>query len=677
LQESTVLDIENLFAVDQQLRKFEGDIRARYGMFEKTRNAIDRYEGLDSFAQGYKWCGVHVWEDGSVTCWEWVPDVKAELFFFNVFSADDCEPRKFEARDFGKWELHIPARSDGTCAIQHLNELKLIIETHDNERIERISPWAKYVRQQSGDSIMKWFFWNPPQHLQEVIIPKPDRLRLYEAHVGIASDRYEVATYKHFTSNVLPRIRDLGYNSLLLMAVVEHPCYASFGQQTTNYFAPSSRFGTPDELKDLIATAHSMGIYVIMDVMHGEASANVEDGLNKLNGADGGFFVEGGNGGKHDTRKFDFTKWETLRFLLSQLRFYLDEFKVDGFRFRELTGMVYLDNSAVRPSSDDYSRYFGPQINMEATAYLMLMNDLLHKFYPDVLTIAEEHSGFPGITRPVNEGGIGFDYKMAVEIPDKWMKMICETRDEDWSLNYIQKFLTNQRPGEKRIVYVENHEQVLLHNIDRITLSRKLIGELPMLGSSETPIELERGLSLYKMVRLLTHVFSGRGIVNFIGNEFGHPDWVELPAPTNGDNFKFARRRFQLADDEQLRYKYLNRFDIALNKLEEKFGWLKSNEAKVTRVHESDKVLAFERSGLVFIFNFHPTNSYNNYRIPVRKDGSYHILLDSDERFFNGGDRNQRNMAYHTTSGRFEGCDQSIMLPTCCRTCLLLRRNHS
>nr|XP_002126483.1 1,4-alpha-glucan-branching enzyme-like isoform X1 [Ciona intestinalis] len=638
------------------------EIYQRYGMFEKTKMAIESVEGLERFTQGHKEFGIMMTDNGGVRCMEWVPDVKA-VYLKGEFS--NCwELRKFEARNFGKWELYIPPCYDGSCPIQHLSELKLVIETHDNQRLERISPWAKYVVQRGDDATFKWLFWNTPRNQIQKYTQrpsKPDRLRIYEAHIGIASDRYEVSSYRHFTRQVLPRIRDLGYNTLLLMALVEHPYYPSFGYQVTNYFAASSRYGTTAELKELIDTAHAMGIYVIMDIMHGESSKNILDGLNMFDGTEGGFFKQGkeGTNQEHNTRVFDYSKWETVRFLLSQLRFYLDEFQIDGFRFCGVTEMVYRDMETGRRMTDEYEQYFGTHMNLEAISYLMLMNDMLHKFYPEVTTIAEEMSGLPCITRLVSEGGLGFDYKMAMDIPEKWMKLISNTRDEDWCMEYIQNFLTNQRPGEKRIAYVENHEQ---NEASLMTLSRNLIGNSPMSETEQLTISLDRGLSLYKMIRLLTHAFTGQGYMNFIGNEFGHPDWVELPSPANNDSYKFARRQLYLADNDQLRYKYLKRYDTAINKLEQNFAWLKSNQSVVTRKHEDDKVFVFERAGLIFVFNFHPTKSYKNYKIPVQNGGSYNIVLDSDEKFFGGKNRNQQQTNFNTQNGYYENCNNSTMV---------------
>uniref|UniRef100_H2YVI8 1,4-alpha-glucan branching enzyme n=2 Tax=Ciona savignyi TaxID=51511 RepID=H2YVI8_CIOSA len=674
MQQWGVPSIENLFRDYPQLRMHEADIRARYGMFEKTKMAIEREEGLNRFTHGYKDFGVVMMEDGRVRCMEWIPNARA-VYLKGEFNNWNIIP--YREVGFGKWELFIPASRDGSCSVRHCSELKIVIETKDNQTIERISPWAKYVVQCDHNQGFKWKFWNPPSSQRFQITHtrprKPDRLRIYEAHIGIASERCEISTYRYFTSNILPRIRDQGYNSLLLMAVVEHSYYPSWGYQVTNYFSASSRYGTPEEFKELVDTAHGMGIYVMLDVMHGEASKNVLDGLNMFDGTDACYFDDGPQGfnNQHDTRVFDYKKWETLRFLMSQLRYYVNEFRVDGFRFNGLSTMIFHEPS--KYGCRDYQHYFGRQMRTEGLAYLMLMNDMLHNFYPNLITIAEDVQGMSALSRPVREGGLGFDYILCKDAANVWAKLFNEMRDEEWNMHFIRQMLKENQNADKKIVFTENHEQ---NEVGRMTLSRKLIGDSPMSESQQMTPQLDRGLSLYKMSRLFTHAFAGQGFLNFIGNEFGHPDWVELPSPSNNDNYQFARRQFHLADNQQMRYKYLNRFDRAVNKTEERFGWLKSNQAVVTRTHEGDKVMVFERAGLIFIFNFHPTKSYPDYKIPVRQCGSYKILLDTDDNCFGGHSRNQANVEFHSKNEHFENSPNSMMIYLPSRSGLVLAQSN-
>ncbi|XP_078483401.1 1,4-alpha-glucan-branching enzyme [Ciona intestinalis] len=395
------------------------------------------------------------------------------------------------------------------------------------------------------------------------------------------------------------------------------------------------------------------------------------DGLNMFDGTEACFFEEGARGfnNEHDTRIFDYKKWETLRFLMSQLRYYVNEYHVDGFRFNGISSMIFNDPSKYGMYGSAQSQYFGMQMKTDGLAYIMLMNDMLHNFYPNVITITEDVPNMPALCRPVSEGGLGFDYRLSKDAANVWAKLFNDTRDEDWNMHFIRQIIRENRVEEKRIMFTELHEQ---NEVGRMTMSRKLIGDSSMSESQQLTPCLDRGLSLYKMTRLFTHAFAGQGFLNFIGNEFGHPDWVELPSRSNNDSYQLARRQFHLADNQQFRYKFLNRFDRAMNKTEERYGWLKSNQAIVTRAQESDKVFVFERAGLIFAFNFHPTKSYPDYRIPVERFGSYKIVLDTDDRCFGGHSRNQSNVEFHAKTGQYDNFPNSMMVYLPSRSALVL-----
>ncbi|XP_076813591.1 1,4-alpha-glucan-branching enzyme-like [Clavelina lepadiformis] len=670
-----VPSIDNLFASDPKLKQFEMDIRKRYAIYEKNKMAIEQSEGFDRFTQGFKEFGVFVTPEGGVMCKEWIPNARA-VYLSGDFN--NWEKWSYECKDHGKWEMYIRPHSDGPCPIRHLSKLKLFIETHDHQRLERISPWAKYVTRQGNGNDFQWLFWNPPKNqmcMSQSRRPlKPLGLKIYEAHIGVSSNRCEIASYRQFTSNVLPRIKDLGYNCVLLMAIKEHPFYPSLGYQVSNFFAASSRFGTPEDLKELVNVAHGMGITVIMDVVHHQASSNVNDGLNMFDGTRGCYFKDDESGYRNSdgSRIFDLTKWEVLRFLLSNLRYYMDEFNMDGFRFNGIHTMLYHDQGRDRWHSNDYRQYFGMQMNLESMAYLALANDLLHSRYPNVITIAEDHSNMPGMSRPVREGGIGFDYTISTSIPQKWMQLLNQERDEDWSMEFIFNAMTQRRAGEKVLALNEGHDQSLIGNCTIIT---KLMGEEICRNMSDMiPMtsRVDRGISLHKVFRLMTHSLIGDGYLNFMGNEFGHPDFLELPSPSNNDSYHYARRRFELCDDEQLRFKYLKRFDQALNRAEEKYGWLSSPPAFVSRKHEQDKVFVYERGDLLFLFNFHPTRSYPDYKVGVDKAGTYKIILDTDEKYFGGHGRNQSSVEFHTRQGMFDGRRNSLLVYVPSRSALVL-----
>ncbi|XP_075218700.1 1,4-alpha-glucan-branching enzyme [Lycorma delicatula] len=646
---------------DPYLRPYEREYRRRYACFKDYLDKVSECEGgVDKFTEGYKYYGIHVNPDSSVTCREWAPGAVG-VYLTGDFNGWNRQSHPYHKLEFGKWELQIPPNSDGSCAIQHLSEIKLVIRTQSGELVERLSPWATYVVQppRSEGFTYKQRVWNPPpekKYHQRVKKPKkPESLRIYECHVGIATAECRVGQYKEFAQHVIPRIVKQGYNAIQLMAIMEHAYYASFGYQVTSFYAASSRYGTPDELKELIDVAHQNGLFVLLDVVHSHASKNVLDGLNQFDGTNSCFFHDGARG-EHslwDSRLFNYSEYEVLRFLLSNLRWYVEEYRFDGFRFDGVTSMLYHSRGIGQGFSGHYDEYFGLNVDTEAVVYLMLANYMLHQFYPDMVTIAEDVSGMPGSCRPVDEGGIGFDYRLAMAIPDKWIKLLKEVKDEDWSMGNIIHTLANRRWMEKTVAYAESHDQALVGDktIAFWLMDKEMYTHMSTLSDS-SPI-IDRGLALHKIIRLITYGLGGEAYLNFIGNEFGHPEWLDFPRAGNNDSYHYARRQWNLVDDELLKYKFLNNFDRAMNHLEEKYGWLHKDPGYVSWKHEDDKVVVFERAGLLFAFNLHPTKSFPDYRMGVEVPGEYKIVLNSDDPSFGGHNRVDVNISHFTNPEGF------------------------
>ena len=431
--------------------------------------------------------------------------------------------------EFGMWSLSLP-HSSGKPVIPHGSIVKILFVLEDNSELYRMSPYIRYATQDLSKKVeYEPIFWNPvkPYVFKHKSPPKPTRPRIYEAHVGISSSEGKVCTYNEFTTNILPRIKDLGYNTIQLMAIQEHAYYASFGYQVTSYFAPSSRYGTPEDLKLLIDTAHSLGLTVLLDIVHSHACKNIEDGLNFFDGTDHCYF-HGGPLGRHDlwdSRLFNYGHYETMRFLLSNLNFWCKEFHFDGFRFDGCTSMLYKHHGLSTAFTGNYDEYFNMTTDTDAIAYLTIANYFLHNQYPHVITIAEDVSGMPGLCRPVIEGGIGFDYRLAMSIPDVWIKSLKHQKDEEWDLQALVHTLTNRRYNEGTICYVESHDQALVGDktIAFWLMDKEMYTHMSV-QSECTPV-IERGMALHKMIRLLTFGLGGDGYLTFEGNEFGHPEW--------------------------------------------------------------------------------------------------------------------------------------------------------
>lgn len=636
--------LQKLLELDGYLEHHKGEISRRHACL---RNLLERIKDVDGdvseFCHSYKKFGLHVNpKTKDIEGLEWAPGAEG-LYLKGDFNNWNETSHPYERLPFGKWSIRVPALKDGTPAIKHLSKLKLVIRNREGGLEERISPWASYVKPPPNSYQFEQVFFVPPKayKFQQAKVKAPANLKIYEAHVGISSSEGKVADYDFFANEILPRIKQQGYNAVQLMAIMEHAYYGCFGYQVTSFFAASSRFGTPDQLKRLIDKGHELGLYMLLDVVHSHASKNVLDGLNRFDGTNAGYFHDGARG-EHtlwDSRLFDYNQIEVLRFLLSNLIWYLEEYQFDGFRFDGVTSMLYHSHGLGEGFSGDYREYFGLNTDTESLNYLQLANHVCHKLHPECVTIAEDVSGMPALCQPVEVGGGGFDYRLGMAIPDKWIKVLKHEQDENWVMGDIVHTLTNRRWQEKTVAYAESHDQALVGDKTlAFWLMDKEMYDFMSTVSPLTPI-IDRGLALHKMIRLITHALGGEAWLNFMGNEWGHPEWLDFPRAGNNNSYHYARRQWNLVDDKLLRYKFLNNFDREMNLLEEIYKWLPAHPAYVSWKHEGDKLIVFERAGLVFVFNFHPTKSFPDYRIGVNQAGRYRIVLDSDDPKFGGHSR--------------------------------------
>lgn len=672
--------IDKLFELDGYLKLHEREIRRRNTELRNWIGKLTQLEGgLEEFTQGYKYYGLHFNPDNSVVAREWAPGAK-QLYLTGDFNNWQWEATPFKQLAYGKWELTLPANPDGSCPIKHLSEIKVIVRKPDGQLADRLSPWATYVVPPPKTMGVNYQqrVWHPPPHEKYMFRhhkpAKPRALRIYECHVGIATEELGVGTYKNFGDNIVPRIKNLGYNTIQVMAIMEHAYYASFGYQVTSFFAASSRFGTPDELKYMVDKAHEHGLYVLLDVVHSHASKNTQDGLNQFDGTNSCFFHDGSRG-EHslwDSRLFNYSEYEVLRFLLSNLRWWHDEYNFDGYRFDGVTSMLYHSRGIGEGFSGDYNEYFGLNVDTEALIYLAIANEFLHKLDPNVVTIAEDVSGMPTLCRPTSEGGVGFDYRLGMAIPDKWIQLLKTKSDDEWNIGNIVHTLTNRRWMESTVAYAESHDQALVGDktIAFWLMDKEMYTHMSV--CSDPSLIIDRGLALHKMIRLITHALGGEAYLNFMGNEFGHPEWLDFPRIGNNESYHYARRQWHLVDDQLLKYRFLNEFDRAMQHTEEKYHWLNCLPAYVSWKHEDDKVIAFERNNLLFVFNFHPTKSFTDYRIGVELAGKYKIILSSDDKEFGGFDRVDKNVEHHTFPEGWAGRQNFMLLYMPCRVAFIL-----
>ena len=596
---------------------------------QRLAGALDK---IAEFGQGHKYYGLHQTTDGWVFR-EWAPRA-SRIVLFGSFSnwEEDSEYELRKIHNDGTWELVLPKEK-----LKHFDEYRLKIYWQDGQG-ERIPAWTTRVIQDEKTKVFNAQVWAPEKPFQwkHPLFKRPNSAPLiYEAHVGMAQEEGKVGTYNEFRERVLPRIAAAGYNTIQLMAVQEHPYYGSFGYHVSSFFAPSSRFGTPEELKALIDAAHELEIAVIMDIVHSHAVKNEIEGISRYDGSYDQFFHPGdrGNHIAWDSRCFNYGKDKVLHFLLSNCRYWIEEFKFDGFRFDGVTSMVYLDHGLGKAFTS-YDDYFNDNVDQDALTYLALANRVIHLLRPDAITIAEDVSGMPGLAANLEDGGTGFNFRLAMGIPDYWIKMIKEKSDEEWHVDGIWWELTNKRQDEKVISYSESHDQALVG--DKTLIFRLVDKEMYTHMSITSPsIIIDRGIALHKMIRLITLSTAGGGYLNFMGNEFGHPEWIDFPRQGNNWSYHYARRQWSLRDNPKLKYRFMADFDKAMIELARKYNLVSSAPPRHLMEHVADHVIAFERAGLVFVFNFDPNRSFTDYQIPVPA-GHYKQVLDSDSSQFGG-----------------------------------------
>lgn len=627
---------------------------------------------LADFASGHEFFGLHYTCDGWVFR-EWAPNAES-IYIIGQMTGWRESPsfRMQRAAPEGVWEIRLPWSA---FAHQDLYRLRIY---WPGGRGDRIPAYARRVVRDSHTKIFNAQVWRPSEPY-EWHCARPvsggNGLYIYEAHIGMAQEYEGVGSYIEFKDRVLPRIIRAGYNAIELMALQEHPYYASFGYQVSSMFAASSRFGTPDELKSLVDEAHKAGLLVIMDLIHSHSVKNETEGLSRFDGTPYQYFHSGPRG-EHpawDSRCFDYGKIEVLHFLLSNCRFWLDEYRMDGFRFDGVTSMLYSDHGLGR-SFMSYEDYYGGLVDEDALVYLTLANRVIHETAPRSITIAEDVSGMPGLGLPLNYGGFGFDFRFAMGLPDYWIKIIKELSDESWNLGKLWFELNNRREGEKTIGYAESHDQALVGDQ---TLIFRLAGAdiYDHMRADDGNINTDRAVALHKMIRLLTLSTAGSGYLNFMGNEFGHPEWVDFPREGNGWSFKHARRQWSLMDDPDLKFHYLAVFDRDMIGLARKNNLFSTDFPRLLHEHFQDKVIAFYRTGLVFIFNFHPSISHTDYRIEI-PSGKYKMLMNSDNATYGGHHRLKENQVYFTApDGHYPGRHHLLLyLPT--RTALVLKHEY-
>ncbi len=660
-----------ILTLQPELKPYEGDINARMDRFiGKKRELLGLSQTLGDFANGHMFYGLHKTQTGWVYR-EWAP-AASNLALVGDFNGWNHFTHPLHSIGNGSWEITL----EGHDSLPHLCRFKVAVTSRGNT-LERIPLYANYVCQNVESRDFCAVVWDPGEDFtweDQNYDPRKDVPPLiYEAHVGMASEEYRVASYREFADNILPRIKRDGYNTVQLMAIMEHPYYGSFGYQVSNFFAPSSRFGTPDDLKYLVNKAHKLGINVLLDLVHSHAVKNTGEGINCFDGTVYQFFHDGdkGNHPAWDSKVFDYGRNGVLHFLLSNLKYWLDVYHFDGFRFDGVTSMLY-HHHGLGVDFTGPEKYFSMDTDVDAVCYLQLATELIHQVKPGAVLISEDMSAMPGMCIPVADGGIGFDYRLSMGMPDFYIKTLKEKQDGHWDMGQLVWNLQAKRNGEKRIAYAESHDQAIVG--DQTLISRMMGAEIytGMTHWMEN-ITADRAVALHKMIRLITICAGGEGYLNFMGNEFGHPEWIDSPREGNGWSHHYCRRQWSLEENHDLRYGQLGAFDKAMVSVIKKNKILASDGAQCIRFHQDDQVVAFERNNLIFAFNFHPTNSQTGLFLPVKKLGEYEVVLSTDDPEFGGHGNIKKDTVYYTWNKDAQfGDGFAVYLPA--RTAMVLKK---
>ena len=652
-----------ILELNPQLQNFAWDIDYRMQLLRDTKARIlGEGQTLNDFANAHNYYGIHHLEDGWVYR-EWAP-AAYQLYLEGEFNGWNQTSHPMKNLGNGNWELYLKEDE-----LWEGCKVKTVVDANMT-RTEHIPLYARRVVQDPKTITFtaevvddrKTYNWTDAGFTGE------DSLYIYEAHVGMAQEEGKVGTYREFADYTLPHVKKAGYNTIQLMAIMEHPYYGSFGYQVSNFFAASSWFGKPEDLKYLVNKAHEMGIRVLLDVVHSHAVKNTAEGINMFDGTVWQFFHDGDKGDHPawGTKCFDYGKTGVLHFLLSNLKFWMTEYHFDGFRFDGVTSMLYHDHG-LGTDFNSNDKYFSYNTHTEAVTYLQLANELIRQVDPKAITIAEDMSGMPGMALPIADGGIGFDYRLGMGLPDMWIRLV-KGQDEFWDINKMWGEMCLRRPGENTVAYVESHDQALVGDKTMIFRLADAAMYTDMNKDCHNTV-IDRAIALHKMIRLFTLAGGGEAYLNFMGNEFGHPEWIDFPREGNGWSFHYCRRQWSLKENGMLKYQWLNDFDEDMVKLTKEGKMFSQRMGDLRLMKAPEQTVVFSRGGLLFAFNFHASNSLTNVLVPVESEAEYTVELCTDDEKY-GGWNQVAHQTYPTKT--FDGRHYvELYLPA--RTAVVLR----
>lgn len=579
----------------------------------------------------YKWMGAHPKNVDEVDGTHFVvaaPNASrvSVVGSFNNWDGRIHGMRKHPAQ--GIWEIFVPH-----VAPEDLYKYEIKTDL-TNAPIIKADPYAQFAELRPGTASKVWssnYSWKDNTWMNDRNkIQAPDRpISVYEIHAGSWKRKVNedpgFLSYRELADDLVPYVSELGFTHVELMPIAEHPYDPSWGYQITGYYAPTSRFGNPDDFRYFIDKCHQANIGVILDWVPAHFTKD-DHGLRQFDGT-ALYEHEDPRMGEHKdwgTNIFNFGRTEVNNFLISNAVYWLDEFHIDGLRVDAVASMLYLDYS--REEGEWIPNQYGGRENLEAIHFLRRFNDVVHEYYPGALTMAEESTSWQGVSRPTSSGGLGFDLKWNMG----WMND---------TLAYIEKDPIYRRYHQDQLsfslIYAFTEQFLLPLSHDEVVhMKESLISKMP--GDD---------WQKFANLRLLyTYMYGHPGKkLLFMGSEFGQwSEWTEAHSIDwhllEWENHQGVRH---LVKDLNALYKD----ESAMHEVDfnwEGFEWIDISDA-------DNCLLSFIRRGedpddfLVFILNFTPA-VHEAYKFGVPKAGKYEILLNSDSSFYGGSNAGPSNV---------------------------------
>ena len=554
--------------------------------------------------------------EGGVRFTVWCPEVKSVgvIGSFNDWTPQYLTPRG----STGVYSGIIPEAKPGDL-------YKYRITTAAGETFDKADPYAFWAEVRPGTASriarLDGYTWHDGRYQairRSTKSPRP--MNIYEVHLGSWKQQEHpedpddpFLSYRQLADELIPYAKDMGYTHLELLPVMEHPFDGSWGYQVTGFFAPTSRYGGPQDFMYFVDQAHQHGLGVILDWVPGHFCRDAH-GLGRFNGK---MLFEGADHPEWGTYKFDFTRSEVRGFLISSALYWLGCYHADGIRVDGVTSMLYLNFGLPDWAEKTYNDQGGEE-NTAAVEFLRQLNDAVHTFAPGAITVAEESSAWPHVTGDTASGGLGFDYKWDMG----WMNDTLEYCKTDFPFRsyHHNKLTFSMAYGfSERFILPLSHDEVVHGKLS-------LMGRMP--GDYWRKFAGLRLLALYQ----ITHP---GGKLSFMSTEYGpfiewreyeSLEWFLLDYPTHRMHQDYVKRLNRLYQNTPALWQDDHSW--------EGFHWLDADDS-------AQSILLFRRTGrektkaVTVLLNFQP-EVYSDFRIGVPYPGQYQELLSSDATEFGG-----------------------------------------